>query len=571
MKRRTILKALAAGIPAAILAKSLKAGTLFSSGPLPESGGQPAVLSILNGQPEAGSIAAGHFQPNWNSLQQYVVPDWFRDAKFGIWAHWGPQCQPEYGDWYARSMYIEGSRDYNYHLKKYGHPSKFGFKDVITEWKAEKWNPDELVELYRRAGAKYFMALANHHDNFDNYNSKYQPWNSLAIGPKKDLIGGWAAAARKQGLRFGVSVHAAHAWSFYEKSQKADLHGPYVGIPYDGKIQRSAGRNTWREGLDPQELYAQDHLPAVNGDDQHIFFQQWDWSHGARIPDKKYCEKFLNRTIDLIDQYQPDLIYFDDTVLPLYPISDVGLRIAAHFYNSNMATHGGKLDAVINGKILDEVQRKCLVWDIERGQSDRIEPLPWQTDTCLGDWHYDRTIFEKHGYKTARSVIHRLADIVSKNGNLMLNVPVRGDGTIDADERAIVEEIGAWININGEAIFETRPWTICGEGPALASASPLSNQGFNEGTGKPYNGEDIRFTTKKDILYAIALGAPANGKLIIKSLAEGSAHYPGKIGRVTLCGTSQTLSFDRLSEGLEVSLPDGVSSLYSYSLRILPA
>src|ERR1700730_14876284 len=167
MKRRTILKAIATGIPVAGLAKALKAGTLFSSGLLPKSGDLPATQSILNGQRGAGSIAAGPFQPNWNSLQQYVVPNWFRDAKFGIWAHWGPQCQPEYGDWYARSMYIEGSRDYKYHLKKYGHPSKFGFKDVIGEWKAEKWNPDELVELYRRAGAKYFMALANHHDNFD--------------------------------------------------------------------------------------------------------------------------------------------------------------------------------------------------------------------------------------------------------------------------------------------------------------------------------------------------------------------------------------------------------------------
>ncbi len=468
-------------------------------------------------------------------------------------------------------MYIEGSRDYKYHLKKYGHPSVFGFKDVIKEWKAEKWDPESLVALYQRAGAKYFVALANHHDNFDTYNSKYQSWNSTAIGPKKDLIGGWAKAAKNQGLRFGVSVHAAHAWTFYEKSQKADKKGAYAGVPYDGHLKMGDGKNTWWDGLDPQELYAQNHMPSIGGDNQETFFKQWDWSHGVTIPDKKYCEKFFNRTIDLIDQYHPDLVYFDDTVLPLYPVSDVGLRIAAYFYNSNKQWHDGRMEAVLNGKILDENQQKCMVWDIERGQSDHIEALPWQTDTCLGDWHYDRTLFEHHGYKTARSVIHRLADIVSKNGNLLLNVPVRGDGTIDSDEQAIVEEIAVWMKLNGESIFETRPWKICGEGPALASAAPLKSQGFNEGSGKPFTGEDIRFTSKKDILYAIALGAPTGARLIIKSLATSSPHYPGRIGQVVLCGTEQLLSFTREEKGLMIDLPENTSGRYAYSLKILPA
>ena len=386
-----IIKALAGAIPALGLPGIIKASAGWKVSPWPND---------VN----PGFAAIGPFQPTWDSLKNYSVPGWFRDAKFGLWAHWGPQCQPEYGDWYARSMYIEGSRDYKYHLKKYGHPSVFGFKDVIDEWKADKWDPEALVALYRRTGARYFVALANHHDNFDNYNSKYQSWNSTTVGPKKDLIGGWARAARNQGLRFGVSVHASHAWSFYEKSQKSDQDGPYKSIPYDGRMQMSAGKNKWWEGLDPQELYAQRHAPSPGGDDQHSFSDRWDWSHGASVPDKNYCEKFFNRTIDLIDQYQPDLVYFDDTVLPLYPISDVGLRIAAHLYNRSMEWHGGRLEAVLNGKILDENQQKCMVWDIERGQSNHIETLPWQTDTCLGDWHYDRTIFERHGYKTAGSV-----------------------------------------------------------------------------------------------------------------------------------------------------------------------
>jgi len=207
-------------------------------------------------------VAQGKFQPTWNSLQQYEVPDWFRDAKFGIWAHWGPQCQPEDGDWYARAMYLEGSGQYRYHVAHYGHPSQFGFKDVIHEWKAEHWDPEKLMALYKRAGAQYFFALANHHDNFDLWDSKYQPWNSVAIGPKKDLIAGWAKAARAYGLRFGVSVHAAHAWTWYEPAQGADKTGQFAGVPYDGKLTKADGRGKWWDGLDPQDLYAQNHTPS---------------------------------------------------------------------------------------------------------------------------------------------------------------------------------------------------------------------------------------------------------------------------------------------------------------------
>ncbi len=514
--------------------------------------------------------SAGPFEPNWGSLKKYQAPDWFRDAKFGIWAHWGPQCQPEHGDWYARSMYIEGSDDYKFHLQKYGHPSRFGFKDVINEWKAENWNPEQLVKLYKRAGAKYFVALANHHDNFDTYDSKYQDWNATKIGPKKDLMHGWAKAVRNQGLRFGVSVHAAHAWTFYEKSQKSDTSGAFAGVPYDGNISKSSGKNTWWEGLDPQDLYAQKHSPGINADDQETFFKQWDWSHGASTPDKKYCEKFYNRTVDLINQYHPDLVYFDDTVLPLYPVTDFGLRITAHLYNSNIRRHDGKLEAVITGKMLDEEQRRCMVWDIERGHTNDIEPLPWQTDTCIGNWHYDRSLFVEHGYKTAKSIVLSLIDIVSKNGNLLLNIPLRGDGTIDADELAIVEEIAQWVNINGECIFGTRPWKIFGEGPAIASEGQLTNQGFNEGSGQPFTAEDIRFTQKADRLYAVALGTPVGGKVVVKTLTEASTLYPQKIGRINLLGYDKPLGFERNENGLTIDLPENTPIQCAYSFKIIP-
>jgi len=553
MKRRHLIKTALTAIPALALSKAFAVGNISRSFEYGET------------------ITQGPFKPEWNSLENYKTPDWFRDAKFGIWAHWGPQCQPEHGDWYARSMYIEGSSDYKFHIEKYGHPSKFGFKDVINQWKAENWNPEHLVSLYKNAGAKYFFAMANHHDNFDNYNSKYQPWNATQLGPKKDLIDGWAKAARNNGLRFGVSVHAAHAWSFYEKSQKADQSGPLAGIPYDGNILKESGRGHWWNGYNPQELYSQRHIPAINGDDQDTFFKQWDWSHGASIPDKRYCEKFFNRTIDLINKYNPDILYFDDTVLPLYPISDVGLRIAAHLYNSNIKRNGGRLEAVLNGKILNEQQRKCMVWDIERGQSNSIEPLPWQTDTCIGDWHYDRRIFDRKGYKSAKTVIHTLIDVVSKNGNLLLNVPVRGDGTIDSEELLVVEGITAWIKINGECIFGTRPWKIFGEGPASEIVAPLNAQGFNEGKGKPFSGSDFRFTTKGDILYAIALGLPPAGNAVIKSLGINNSNYPGKIAGVSLVGTGQPLEFYRNGDGLIIKLPDNLKEQVAYSFKILPA
>ncbi|MFB9079342.1 alpha-L-fucosidase [Flavobacterium procerum] len=224
-------------------------------------------LSPLLGQSQLFSspLNNGVFEPTWDSLSKYIVPDWFRDAKFGIWAHWGPQCEPEAGDWYAREMYQEGSKKYKIHIEKYGHPSKFGFKDVINIWKADNWNPEELVNLYKDVGAKYFMAMANHHDNLDLYDSKYQPnWNSTKMGPKKDIIAGWEKAARKAGLRFAVSVHAAHAWSRFETAQRADTKGNYAGIPYDGKVTKADGVGTWWEGLDPQELYAQNHILSEN-------------------------------------------------------------------------------------------------------------------------------------------------------------------------------------------------------------------------------------------------------------------------------------------------------------------
>lgn len=512
--------------------------------------------------------ATGPFKATWESLQGYSVPDWYRNAKFGIWAHWGPQCEPEYGDWYARGMYQEGSDQYNYHVKKYGHPSKFGFKDVVHQWKADQWDPGHLVSLYKRVGAKYFFAMANHHDNLDMWNSKYQPWNSVRVGPQKDIIGGWAKAARKNGLPFGVSVHAAHAWTWYETAQRSDKNGPMAGIPYDGKLSKADGKGTWWEGLDPQDLYAQNHPLSENSLKDNGIHNQWNWDNGASIPSKAYCERFLKRTIELIDKYEPELVYFDDTVLPFHNINDVGLQIAAHHYNRSIKRNKGKLQAVLNGKILNEMQRKCMVWDIERGQSNVIEPSTWQTDTCIGGWHYDRRVYDNKRYKSAKTVVQTLVDIVSKNGNLLLNIPVRGNGTIDDQEMAILEEVAAWMQVNSECIYDTRPWKVLGEGPALENIAPLSGPGFNEGRGKAFVAADMRFTTKGETLYAIAYGWPEEGKIKIKSLSDGNALRPGAVSKAELLGGG-ALNFTRNSEALEVTLPDNRPALsYAIVLKI---
>jgi len=497
-------------------------------------------------------VAAGKFAPTWQSLQQYKTPDWFRNAKFGIWAHWGPQCQPEQGDWFGRFMYNEGGDQYKWFVEHYGHPSKVGFKEVIKDWKAENWDPEKLVALYKRAGAQYFFAMANHHDNLDLWDSKYQEWNSVRVGPKKDIIAGWSKAAKKYNLPFGLSVHASHAWTWFETAQRSDKTGALAGVPYDGKLTKADGKETWWEGLDPAELYAQNH-PLSKGSEKDLYalWNQWDWSNDAAIPSQAYCEKFYNRTIDLINKYNPDLLYFDDVALPLYPVSDAGLKIAADFYNHNMATHNDKLEAVLFGKILTEEQKKCMVWDVERGAPDTVQNLPWQTCTCIGDWHYSKSVYENNGYKSAATVIHMLVDIVSKNGNLLLNIPVKGDGTIDDKEVAILEKIAAWMEVNKESIFDTRPWKHYGEGPASESVKTADNKSFNEGKIK-LSAKDIRYNQNGKILYATLLGIPSDN-ICLKSL--GKNKNKDKIKSIQILGSKEKLSWKQYADSLVIIKP----------------
>ncbi len=495
---------------------------------------------------DSETMQAGQYEPTWQSLMTHETPEWFRNAKFGIWAHWGPQCVEGSGDWMARQMYMEGTPKYKYHVEHYGHPSEVGFKDILPLFKAERWEPEKLVERYKRCGAQYFFVLGNHHDNFDLWDSQYQPWNSKNIGPKRDILAEWAKAAKKAGLPLGISFHADHAWTWYEPSQRYDLEGEKAGIYYDGNLTKEDGKGKWWDGLDPQQLYQQHHPMSKGSWDNNAIHSQWDWSHGACPPSQAFVTNFYNRTLDAINRYEPDLIYFDVTVLPFYPLSNCGLKIATHLYNKNPR-------GVVFGKILSDEQRKALTWDVERGAPNEIIAEPWQTCNCIGDWHYNTSRYER-GYKSAQNMVKQLVDIVSKNGNLLLNIPLRADGTYDEKAARFLDELEAWMTQNGESIFGTRPWVQFGEGPVAEKSIKMNAQGFNDGQYNGMDSRDIRFNQTKKFLYVTAMGWPRDGQLTIKSLAKGNPDFRKAIKKVYLLGYG-VLKATQTTEGLVVQLP----------------
>ena len=515
----------------------------------------PAPTPII--APPGFGVAAGPFQPTWESLgSNYQVPEWFRDAKFGIWAHWGPQCQPEMGDWYAQKMYQFGSADYKFQCEHYGHPSKMGFKDVIHQWRAEDWDPKHLIHLYKKAGAKYFAALAHHHDNFDNFDSTYQPWNSVAIGPKKGH--GWRLG--EGGSRRRSASGGDKPWrprvELVSGRAGSDPSGPLAGVPYDGLMTKEDGKGLWWEGLDPQDLYAQYHPIG-----------KYTWAQSENPPlAKPFVDKYFNRVIDVINKYNPDLLYFDDSILPIYPSTDIGLRIAAYLTttaSSQTGAGGGDDD-----KGLSADQRRALVLDRERGVQEGIEELPWQTDTCIGNWHYQRSLFDQHKYKTSKQVTQMLVDIVSKNGNLQLSIPLPGNGVPDADELKFLAELTAWMDVNSEGIYSTRPWKVYGEGPSVSKPGPRSRFG-GASDFRAYTSEDVRFTKKGDTLYAFIMVWPESRNAVIKSLATNSPFTDGsKVAHVSLLGHWGRLAFTQDENGLNVKLPATPPCASAVTLKI---
>ena len=522
------------------------------------------------------AITPGPYTNTRASLRAYTTPDWFADAKFGIWSHWGPQSAIGDGDWYARNMYIEGTPQYDYHRKRFGPQSKTGYKDLIPLFTADQWDPEHLMDLYQHAGAKYFFSMGVHHDGYDLWNSKYQPrWNSVASGPHKDIVGLWAAAARARGLRFGVSEHLSNAFDWFAPSHLADTKGPFANIPYDGQNPAFA------------DLYHDySTMPP-------------DFAHTAqdmgRVAPDSWKLHYFNRVKDLIDQHQPDLLYTDGGI----NFERYGLATVAELYNVGPYSYQNKSQAIYFSKTpTDCPDATSCVIDHERSVLNQIDPRPWQTDTCIGEWHY------KLGatYKSPKKVIDLLVDIVSKNGNLLLNIPLPASGLPDPEEFRILEAITQWTSINGEAIYYTRPWRIHGEGPSTKVIIKPNGKEFdpNEGKQPDLTHEDIRFTTKGKTLYALAMGWPPTKpnqptELLIQSLATtnlsalatssstatqnlssfaagGGPASPAftKPLDIRLLGRDEPLRFTQDTTGLRVTLPSTPTpaSNLAFALRI---
>jgi len=470
----------------------------------------------------------GPFRPDWESLQKYEAPDWYKDAKFGIFIHWGVYSVPAFGnEWYPRNMYREGSEEYKHHIATYGPQDKFGYKDFIPMFKAEHFDPAAWAELFKKAGAKYVVPVAEHHDGFAMYDSGLSDWTAAKMGPHRDTTGELAKAVRAVGLRFGVSSHRVE-------------HNFYLGV----------GRTISSNVNDPQ--YAAFYGPA------HTWLAN-PW--GTPVSDdftyvsSAWADDWLARGAELVEKYHPDVLYFDWWIGQ--PSIRANLtRFAAFYYNSSLK-YGDRV-GVINYKDY-AMQEHSAVLDVERGQLGDTRPLYWQTDTSVSNksWGY----IKDDTFKSPEFVVHQLIDIVSKNGNLLLNVGPRSDGTIPAEVQQVLLDVGAWLDINGEAIYGTRPWRIYGEGPTKVTAGA-----FHDVDTAKYTAEDYRFTTKGDVLYAIGLAWPTNREAVIRSLAQAVGGE--KVHAVALLGGDAKLSFDQRADGLHVQLPAQPPAKYAYALRV---
>jgi alpha-L-fucosidase len=483
------------------------------------------------------SVATGPYSPDWKEISRhYQTPEWWRDAKFGAWAHWDPQSMPEEGDWYARGMYQEGSAQYRYHTNHFGPPSEYGYKDITHNWVIDRWNPGELMNLYVEMGARYFMAMGVHHDNFDCFDSKYQPWNSVNVGPKLDIVGTWEKVARGHGMHFGIGFHntPGRTWGqFMPTRYTSDKAGAMKGVPYDALQTILDGKGKWWEGMDPVDLYGPQHTiergPRRSANDPLL---------------SPFANQFMWRVDDAIAKYHPDVIYFDehagDSQTDLGVHMGLGFlspHLAANYYNKSLQWNHGKMEAVLNLKgvggrynsfqnseeLLPHVDRS-LVKSSEAVIEPEIMAYSFQTETTIADWHY------KTGqkYMDAKKLVGLLMQNVCRNGTMLLNLTQHGRGDLDSQVIQIAKDIGAWLKVNGEAVYSSRPFEICEE-----------------------NANAICYTRNNGNVYA-ALMNWTNGPITLKALHSGGTTL-GKVSKVEMLGLDVPLTFVQDDKGLTVS------------------
>lgn len=522
-------------------------------------------------------IASGPYEPTWNSIEANYpgTPAWLRDSKFGIWVHFGPQAAGESGDWYARKLYVEGTSAYENHLKKYGHPSEVGYKEVLRDWNPAKFSPKALVDIYKDAGARFLIIQGVHHDQFDMWDSKYQAWNSTRLGPKRNFLGEWEKASREAGIRFGITFHHEYSWWWWQTAFQSDPQGDKSGVPYDGNLTLEDGKGKWWEGLDPRYLYgvnlreyesvaeAANTLwsPPKRGIfSGHLEFAKW------------YAKWWALRMMDAVDKYQPDFIYTDGTDQQPFSGSGTGTgykcdamqRVIADFYNRTLADRGEvdvfsivKFRKTTNGTV-----NTC-----ETGIPEGIkDDQAWIAETPVGDWFYGPDFVY-----SSDAVIRYLLEIVARDGSFGLSIPLRPDGSMDEACHEMLHEVGEWMRVNGDGIYGSSAWKVLSEGKdGKLNTLPGGRIGQWQADHVFYN-TDFRFTVGKDgTLYAWCMTIPKAGdKLTIASLGTNKGLFDKKIRSVELMGTEQSVDWKQNADGLEIVYPDSVDLKTAVGFRIV--